>query len=117
MPAPLSADLRRRVLLAARATTAPEAAARFGVSVATVHRLRRLDRLHGSLAPRPHGGGHARLIADDDRPTFDRYLAEDPSMPHEVMARRFAADTGRAVSRPTVRRALARWRLTRKKRR
>jgi transposase len=115
MPAPLSSDLRRRVLDAARTLTAPEAAARFGVSVATVHRLRRLDRLHGSLAPKPHAGGRALLIADEDRPVFDAYLAENPSMPHETMAHRFHAETGRLVSRPTVRRALARWRLTRKK--
>ena len=41
MPAPFSADLRRRVLDAARSDTAPAVAARFGVSVSTVHRLRR----------------------------------------------------------------------------
>lgn len=115
MPAPLSTDLRCRVLDAARTATAPETATRFGVSMATVHRLRRLDRLHGSVVPKPHAGGHAHLISDTDRPHFEAYLAENPSMPHEVMARRFEADTGRRVSRPTVRRALARWDLTRKK--
>ena len=115
MPAPLSADLRRRVLDAARSATAPAVAARFGVSVSTVHRLRRLDRLHGSVKPKPHAGGRAHSIPDDDRPLIDSYLAENPSMPHEVIARRFSADTGRVVSRQTVQRALARWRVTRKK--
>ena len=115
MPPPLSADLRRRVLDAARSASAAQVAARFGVSVITVHRLRRLDRLHGSIAPKPHAGGKARLITDDDRPFFDACLDENPSMPHERMAERFFADTGRLVSRSTVRRALARWRLTRKK--
>ena len=115
MPAPFSTDLRRRVIDAARSTTAHETAARFGVSVATVHRLRRLDRIHGSVAPRPHGGGHAPLVTDEHRPLFDGYLHENPSMPHEVVARRFEADTGRAVSRQTVQRMLARWRITRKK--
>lgn len=115
MPAPLSTDLRRRILDAARSATAPATAARFGVSVATVHRLRRLSRLHGSLAPRPHGGGHTPLVTDDDRPLFDGYLAENPSMPHATIARRFEADTGRAISRQTVQRMLAQWRITRKK--
>ena len=115
MPPPLSADLRRRVLDAARSASASQVAARFGVSVITVHRLRRLDRLHGSIAPRPHAGGKPRLITDDDRPFFDACLAENPSMPHERIARRFAEQTGREVSRSTVRRALARWRITRKK--
>lgn len=115
MPAPLSADLRRRVLGAARSDTAPAVAARFGVSVSTVHRLRRLDRQTGSVEPRPHGGGHTPLVSDDDRPLFDGYLAENPSMPHAKMARRFGADTGRVVSRQTVQRMLARWRVTRKK--
>ena len=115
MPAPLSADLRRRVLDAARSATAPETAARFGVSVPTVHRLRRLSRLHGAVDPKPHGGGRLALLSDDDRPHFDGYLADDPSMPHETMARRFEADTGRALSRQSVQRTLARWRITRKK--
>ena len=115
MPAPLSADLRRRVLDAARSATAPAVAARFGVSVSTVHRLRRLDREHGSVEPKPHGGGHTPLVSDDDRPLFDGYLAESPSMPHATIARRFEADTGRVISRQTVQRMLARWRVTRKK--
>ena len=115
MPAPLSADLRRRVLDAARSAPAATVAARFGVSIATVHRLRCLDRLHGSVGPKPHAGGKPLLITDDDRPLFDAYLAENPSMPHERMAQRFFAETGRLVSRPTVRRALVRWRISRKK--
>lgn len=115
MPAPLSADLRRRVLDAARSATAPAVAARFGVSVSTIHRLRRLDRLHGSVDPMPHGGGHTPLVTDDDRSLIDGYLAENPSVPHATIARRFEADTGRAISRQTVQRMLARWRITRKK--
>ncbi|MDT0633315.1 hypothetical protein RQM47_14220 [Rubrivirga sp. S365] len=115
MPAPLSVDLRRRVLDAARSATAPVVAARFGVSVSTVHRLRHLDRIQGSVEPRPHGGGHTPLVTDDDRPLFDGYLAENPSMPHATIARRFEADTGRAISRQTVQRMLGLWRVTRKK--
>lgn len=117
MPAPHSADLRRRVLDASKMTSASKAAARFGVSVSTVHRLRRLDRLQGSVEPKPHGGGHVPLVTDDDRARFDAYLAESPSMPHAVIARRLKDDTDRDVSPSTVGRTLARWGLTRKKRR
>lgn len=97
MPAPLSDNLRRRVLDASRS-----------VSAATVHRLRKLDRETGSVEPMPHGGGHAHLLIDDDRPFFDACLAESPSMPHQRIAHRFQEETGRVVSRLTVRRALKR---------
>lgn len=115
MPAPLSADLRRRIVDAGRSATAAQLADRFGVSISSVERYRRLDRENGSLAPKPHGGGHAHLITDDDRQRFEGYLAENPSMTHAVMARRFKSDTERVVSPSTVRRALGRWRLSRKK--
>ena len=116
MPAPLSADFRRRILAGARTESASTTAARFSVSRSTVHRLRRLDRLQGSVAPKPHGGGHAFAITDDDCDRVDAYLAENPSMPHAVIARRLKDDTDRLVSPSTVSRTLARWRLTRKKR-
>lgn len=115
MPAPLSPDLRRRVLDASRAASAAATAARFGVSVATVHRLRRLDRLHGSVAPKPHAGGHGFALTDDHRAQIEAYLAENPSLPHARIARRLGDDTGRVVSPSTVSRTLARWGLTRKK--
>lgn len=115
MPAPLSPDLRRRILAGAKTESASKTAARFDVSLSTVHRLRRLDRLHGSVEPKPHGGGHAHRITDDDRRHIDGYLAENPSMPHARIARRLADDTERVVSSSTVSRSLARWGLTRKK--
>lgn len=95
--------------------SAPKTAARFAVSVSTVHRLRRLDRTTGSVEPKPHGGGHTPLITPDDREHFDECLAEDPSMTHAVLAERFRIDTERVVSPATVGRALLRWGLTRKK--
>lgn len=115
MPAPLSPDLRRRVFAASKTMSAPKTAARFNVSVSTVHRLRRLDRTTGALEPRPHGGGHPLLITSDDREHIDECLAEDPSMTHEAIAERFRADTERVVSPSTVGRALLRWGVTRKK--
>lgn len=115
MPAPLSLDLRHRIFDAARTATAAQVASRFRVSVATVERLRKLHRETDALAPKPHGGAPPRLVSDDDRPTLDAYLAENPSMPHAVIVRRFADDTGRTVSPSTIRRVLVGWQLTRKK--
>ena len=53
----LSVDLRRRVLAAvAKGATHREAAARFGVSAASVSRWRALEREHGDIRPGPLGG-------------------------------------------------------------
>lgn len=115
MPAPLSPDFRLRILAGAKTESASKTAARFDVSLSTVQRLRRLDRLEGSVEPKPHAGGHALKLTDDDRSRIDGYLAENCSMPHAVIAARIHADTERTVSPSTVSRALARWALTRKK--
>jgi len=115
MPAPLSSDLRRRVHDAALAATAAEVATRFGVSMRTVYRLRQLVRRGGTTDPRAHGGGRSRHIADEDRPHFEAYLAEDVSTTHAEMATRFASVSGRVVTRQTVQARLAAWGITRKK--
>lgn len=115
MPAPLSSDLRQRVLNASRSNSASTTAERFNVSKTTVHRLRALERETGSVAPMAHGGGRSPSLTDEDRPRFEAFLAENVSMTHEEMAERFEAATGRSVSRQTVQRHLRAWGLTRKK--
>lgn len=115
MPAPLSSDLRQRVLSASRSDSASVTAERFNVSKTTVHRLRALERETGSVAPKAHGGGRSPSLTDEDRPRFEAFLLEDVSMTHEEMAERFEAATGRSVSRQTVQRHLRAWGLTRKK--
>ncbi len=115
MPAPLSLDLRRRVVDAGP-DSAATVAARFGVSETTVRRFRKLHRDTGALDPKPPRPGPPPTLCDDDKPAFERYLAENSSMRQQDMADRFTAETGRPVSRQAVQRALARWRITRKKR-
>lgn len=115
MPAPLSPDLRQRVLEASRAASASATAERFHVSPTTVHRLRALERTTGSIEPKPHGGGRSPSLTEDDRVRFEAFLLEDVSMTHQEMARRFEAETGRSVSRATVGRHLRLWGITRKK--
>lgn len=114
MPAPLSLDLRRRIVDATE--SAAKVARRFGVSETTVHRLRKLRRDSGALDPKPPRPGPPPALTDDDRSRFEAYLADDVSTRQQDMAARFTADTGRFVSRQTVQRALRRWALTRKKR-
>lgn len=112
MPAPLSADLRERILAACRSESMRAVARRFRVATTTVHRLANRD----TIEPKPHGGGRTPTLTDADRPRFEAFLAENVSMPHAEMAARFEAETGRTVSRQTVQRHVGRWNLTRKKR-
>src|SRR5690606_12388726 len=104
MPKPLSSDLRRRVLKASHSATAEATALRFNVSVATVYRLRALERETGSIEPRPHGGGRTRALSDEDRSCFEAFLSQDVSMTHAEMADRFTAEQGKPTSRATVQR-------------
>ena len=116
MPAPLSPDLRRRIVEASRSNPAEATAERFNVSLASVYRLRALERETGSIAPKGHGGGRSASLSDEDRAHFDAFLNENVSMTHAEMAERFTTETGRSLSRSSVQRHLAKWALTRKKR-
>lgn len=71
MPSPLSVDLRQRVVaFVSQGASCREAAARFGVSAASVSRWAARRRQDGHVAPRPMGGdrhshrmeAHARFI-------------------------------------------------------
>ncbi len=117
MPAPLSLDLRRRILEASRTLSASKTAARFDAGIRTVQRLRALSKATGSVAPKtPLAKGPAPLLGPSERALFERLLREDISMTQAEMARRFTEETQRPVGQSTVGAALARWELTRKKR-
>ena len=63
MPAPLSVDLRERVVAAVAAGASYHgAAARFGVSVSSASRWAERVRQEGPVAPKP-SGGRPRLAA------------------------------------------------------
>ena len=118
MPAPYSADLRERVLLAEAAGLSPAVVAeRFGVGLSTVYLWRQQARTQGRRCAKPHGGGRARgidaagetilraLVAERNDRTLDEY--------RELLAERGG---GVKVSRPTLCRTLRRLGLWRKKR-
>ena len=117
MPAPLSLDLRRRILEASRTLSASKTAKRFGVGIRTVQRLQALEKATGSIAPKtPLAKGPPPILGPSDRAFFEDLIAEDVSMIHAEMARRFTEETQRPVARATVAAALVKWGLTRKKR-
>src|SRR4051794_2194896 len=108
-----SIDLRERVVAACDAgdSSREQVAARFSVSVAWIRKLLRQRRQTGSIAPRPHGGGHPRAfdaaadgrLRQANRDHADATLAE------------LAAAAGVSCCASAVHRALGRLGVTRKK--
>lgn len=119
MPAPLSLDLRRRILDAALSGTTTQAAVakRFAVHVSTLERLLQRYRATGSVAPTVTPPGPARSRSETD----DRLIAEIVEAQCDLtlaeIAERFEATTGRFVHTKTVERSLTRSEVTRKKKR
>lgn len=64
---PYSTDLRAKIVAAYHSSNSSQAevARRFGVSEATVKKLLRRKRLHGSIEPLPHRGGQQLRAAED----------------------------------------------------
>ena len=113
----LSLDLRTRVLAAvAEGASHRAAAARFGVSAASVSRWRALERTQGNARPGPLGGdrrsgrveAQAKLILQLFEDTSDITIEE---------LRQALAEQGHRFGYGTLRRFFARHRITRKKRR
>ena len=119
LPAPLSLDLRRRILDAAlhSGSSQIEVARRFAVHVATVERVLRRYRETGSVAPAKYRRGPAPALSDADDARIEGYLDEDNDATLLEMAARFHAETGRRISDMAVVRSLRRRGVTRKKRR
>jgi transposase len=115
MPSPLSVDLRHRVVTAiSGGTSCHQAAARFGVSVASASRWSTRHQQEGHVAPKPSGGdrnshrieAHADLILTiyEHRPEI--FL-------HEL--REELARQGVKTSTSSLSRFFARHSITRKK--
>lgn len=117
MPAPLSNDLRARVLEEAARSSSSAAAKRFGVHPNTA--LRWLQRLRDGLGvlPKPYRRGPRPKLGPQDLGFFLDLLSEDPSMTHAAMAQRFTHATDRPVTRQNVQTFFKKHQITRKKRR
>lgn len=115
MPAPLSLDLRRRIVAAARSMPQKVVAERFSVGLATVQRLVTRERAGGPLEAKPPNGGPNRIIGPEGEALFVKWLAENPSLTQADLAERFGAATGQPISRQTAGRTLRRMGHTLKK--
>lgn len=116
MPAPLSLDLRRRVVEAYTAGEGSyeELATRFNIGRATVNRYLRRRRETGSVAAKPTGGSTS-LLTEDDMESIHLIVHDKRDITLAELREAFLADGGGEVSTSTLWRALGRLGLTRKK--
>ncbi len=108
---PYSMDLRRRVAEAVdnKEGSLRQLARRFCVSVTFITRLLGLRRQTGSLAPRPHQGGHRPALDEAGQQRLGQLLKEQPDVTLDELAQRLGC------GRMAVWRALRKLNLTRKK--
>lgn len=119
MPAPISTDLRIRIVesRAQEGLTYEELAERYQVGRATVDRVLRLARETGSVEPAAHAGGPARQIKEAEQKMLCELLLARPDATLEELCEALAVRTGVRVSAPTMCRELKRLGWSRKKNR
>ncbi len=115
---PYSEDLRARVIHACEAEGLAHrvVAKRFVVSPSFVEKRLARWRRTGSVAPRPHTGGHPSPLAAVEAPVR-QWLVAQPDLTLAEVRTRLAEECTVATSRPARSRWLARVGLARKKRR
>ena len=112
----LSLDLRVRVLRAvAEGASHRAAAARFGVSAASVSRWRALERMQGDPRPGPLGGDRRSGRVEAQGGLIRELLEATPDITTEEL-RAALAERGHAFGYGTLQRFFRRHGLTRKKR-
>lgn len=112
----LSLDLRTRVLAAVAAGASHRAAAaRFGVSAASVSRWRALERRQGDARPGPLGGDRRSARVEAQGLLIRELLDETPDITTEEL-RAALAERGHRFGYGTIQRFFRRHGLTRKKR-
>lgn len=118
MVAPLSEDLRRRVVKAhlAGEGTYAELAVRFSIGEATISRLLRRFRESGGVEPKEHGGGFPARIPDERLDDLRKLVAERPDRTKEELVAAWVERFGGTASTSSIGRALKRAAITRKKR-
>lgn len=117
MPAPLSIDLRQRVLAAYqdKEGSMRHLSERFKVSLSFVRDLTRQYRQTGTVAPKPHGGGAIAKLGVAQLPIVRALVEDQPDALLEELCERFAEKTGVMVSISTMHRAMHRLKLSVKK--
>jgi transposase len=112
-----STDLRHKIVQAyARQLGSQRALADlFGVSVSFVEKLLHRHRSTGTVAPKPHAGGHQRRLGAAAETVIRDVVHATPDITLEELCARVADTQGLRVSVPTMCRALQRLGLPRKK--
>ena len=80
MPAPLSVDLRKRILAAyeAKEGSQQQLAERFKVSLSFIRDLRRDYRETGRVQPKAHGGGAVAQLGKEQLPIVEALVTAQP---------------------------------------
>ncbi|PSB66941.1 transposase [filamentous cyanobacterium CCP1] len=117
MPAPLSVDLRQRILAAyeAREGSQRQLAERFKVSLSFIRDLLRHYRETGTLQPKPRGGGAVAKVGKAQFPIVEVLVKDQPDALLSELCERFASQTGVAVSVSTMQRVVCQLKLSVKK--
>jgi transposase len=108
MGAPISEDLRMRVVSAYKAGrgTYREIAELFGIGEASVDRWLRLDREQDSVEAAPHGGGTPAKVPQEKYPNLVRLVTEKPDRSVLEIRDEWERREGVSLSRSAMQRAL-----------
>ncbi len=117
MPAPLSIDLRKRIISAyqGKEGSLRQLAKRFKVSLSFIRDLTRRNREMGTIEPKPHGGGAVAKISTAHLALITTLVNEQPDVLLTELCTRFAQKTGLEVSISTMHRTIQSLNLTFKK--
>ena len=117
MPAPLSVDLRQRILTAyeAKEGSQRQLAERFKVSLSFIRDLLRHHRETGTVEPKAHAGGAVAKLGKEQIPIVEGLVQAQPDALLIELCERFAQQTGIEVSVSTMQRAVCQLKLSVKK--
>lgn len=117
MPAPLSIDLRQRMIAAyeAKEGSQRQLAKRFKVSLSFIRDLMRHYRQTGTVQPKPHGGGAIAKLGKEQVPIVEALVTAQPDALLKELCERFAGQTGVEVSVSTMQQAMCKLKLSVKK--
>ena len=117
MPAPLSMDLRQRIIAAyeAKEGSQRQLAKRFKVSLSFIRDLMRHYPETGTVQPKPHRGGAVAKLGKEQLPLVEALVTAQPDALLKELCERFAGQTGVGVSVSTLQQAVCKLKLSVKK--
>jgi transposase len=117
MPAPLSLDLRKRIMSAyqAKEGSQRQLAKRFKVSLSFIRDLRRHYLQTGTIEPKPHGGGAVAKLESKHLSIIKTLVDNQPDALLEELCERFTEQTMVQLGTSTMHRAVQNLKLSVKK--